>query len=87
MLIGGGRNHRMGLFDMVMIKDNHISTAGGVKNALRCVDLYLAEKNVHMPVEVEFLIFVVFLPCIIGLGNIHQFRSMCQLDNEVLPVI
>ena len=33
----------MGLFDMVMIKDNHISIAGGVKNALRSVDLYLEE--------------------------------------------
>ncbi|CAL5371769.1 unnamed protein product [Camellia sinensis] len=34
VLIGGGRNHIMGLFDMVMIKDNHILVAGGVKDAL-----------------------------------------------------
>lgn len=53
VLIGGGRNHRMGLFDMVMIKDNHISIAGGVKNALRSVDLYLEENHLHMGVEVE----------------------------------
>ncbi|KAK3040727.1 hypothetical protein RJ639_029249 [Escallonia herrerae] len=38
VLIGGGRNHRMGLFDMVMIKDSHISVAGGVTNALKSVD-------------------------------------------------
>lgn len=55
MLIGGGQNHRMGLFDMVMIKDNHISIAGGVTNALKSVDLYLATNNIQMGVEVVFL--------------------------------
>lgn len=52
VLIGGGRNHRMGLFDMVMIKDNHISTAGGVTNALKAVDLYLEKNNLQLEVEV-----------------------------------
>lgn len=42
----------MGLFDMVMIKDNHISAAGGVTNALRAVDLYLEQKNLKVEVEV-----------------------------------
>lgn len=55
VLIGGGRNHRMGLFDMVMIKDNHISIAGGVTNALKSVDQYLASNNIQMGVEVVFL--------------------------------
>ncbi|CAL9755754.1 unnamed protein product [Musa acuminata subsp. burmannicoides] len=53
VLIGGGKNHRLGLFDMVMIKDNHISIAGGVMNALKSVDQYLQQKNLEMPVEVE----------------------------------
>ncbi|GMP76610.1 hypothetical protein CsSME_00033215 [Camellia sinensis var. sinensis] len=44
----------MHLFDMVMIKDNHISVAGGVKDALRSVDLYLEQNNLHMGVEVIF---------------------------------
>lgn len=44
----------MGLFDMVMIKDNHISIAGGVQNSLRSVDIYLEENNLHMGVEVVF---------------------------------
>lgn len=52
MLIGGGRNHRMGLFDMVMIKDNHISAARGIINAVRSVDQYLEENNLQMEVEV-----------------------------------
>ena len=57
VLIGGGQNHRMGLFDMVMIKDNHISIAGGVTNALKSVDQYLASNNIQMGVEVIFLHF------------------------------
>ncbi|XP_042988723.1 nicotinate-nucleotide pyrophosphorylase [carboxylating], chloroplastic-like [Carya illinoinensis] len=52
VLIGGERNRRMGLFNMVLIKDNHISIAGGIKNAIKSVDLYLEQKNLQMEVEV-----------------------------------
>ncbi|WCJ33530.1 Nicotinate-nucleotide pyrophosphorylase [carboxylating] chloroplastic [Euphorbia peplus] len=51
VLISGGKNHRMGLFDMVMIKDNHISIAVGIINAIRSVDQYLEQKNLQMEVE------------------------------------
>lgn len=51
----------MGLFDMVMIKDNHISTAGGVTNALRAVDQYLEQKHLQMEVEVVLSLFYTFL--------------------------
>jgi len=44
----------MGLFDMVMIKDNHISAAGGVTGALKAVDLYLEQNSLQMEVEVVF---------------------------------
>lgn len=50
----------MGLFDMVMIKDNHISAAGGVTNALKSVDLYLESNNIQMPVEVTTVFFFLF---------------------------
>uniref|UniRef100_A0A5B7BNR7 Quinolinate phosphoribosyl transferase C-terminal domain-containing protein n=1 Tax=Davidia involucrata TaxID=16924 RepID=A0A5B7BNR7_DAVIN len=53
VLIGGGWNHRMGLFDMVLINDNHISVAGGVTAALRSADLYLEQNNLQMGVEIE----------------------------------
>ncbi|XVF02831.1 hypothetical protein REPUB_Repub04eG0208100 [Reevesia pubescens] len=53
VLIGGGRNHRLGLFDMGLIKDNHISIAGGISNALRSVDQYLDRENLQMEVDVE----------------------------------
>lgn len=47
----------MGLFDMVMIKDNHISATGGIVNAIKSVDEYLGQKNLQMEVEVTEKIF------------------------------
>lgn len=53
VLIGGGVNHRFGLFDMMMIKDNHIDYAGGVKNALQRAFSYIDENNLNLKVEIE----------------------------------
>lgn len=50
---GGGVNHRIGLYDMVMIKDNHIDFAGGVAPAIQNVKKYLAEKSKDLKIEVE----------------------------------
>lgn len=51
--IGGGQNHRMGLFDMVMLKDNHIDFAGGIGEALGRVKEYLQRLGKNLPIEVE----------------------------------
>lgn len=51
--IGGGENHRIGLFDMILLKDNHIDFAGGVGNAVRGAKEYLAAKGKSIPIEVE----------------------------------
>lgn len=51
--IGGGINHRMGLFDMIMLKDNHIDFAGSVAEALDRTDNYLKQNNLELPVIVE----------------------------------
>jgi nicotinate-nucleotide pyrophosphorylase (carboxylating) len=51
--IGGGVNHRFGLFDMILIKDNHVDYAGGIKNALFAAQKYLKDKNLHLPIEIE----------------------------------
>lgn len=51
--IGGGHNHRMGLYDMIMLKDNHIDFAGGLKNALEKTNRYLKEKNKSLRIEIE----------------------------------
>ena len=51
--IGGGENHRMGLFDMILLKDNHIDFAGGIEKAIRRVRDYLAERDRQLPIECE----------------------------------
>ena len=51
--MGGGANHRMGLYDMVMIKDNHIDQCGSITLAVRRVEEYLASKNLTLKIEVE----------------------------------
>ena len=51
--IGGGENHRMGLFDMILLKDNHIDFAGGIRSAIRGAREYLAAKGKTIPIECE----------------------------------
>lgn len=50
---GGGHNHRMGLYDMIMIKDNHVDFAGGIRQAIEAVHRYLAEKSLTLNIEIE----------------------------------
>jgi nicotinate-nucleotide pyrophosphorylase (carboxylating) len=51
--IGGGHNHRMGLYDMIMLKDNHIDYAGGIENAIGQTKKYLLNNNLNLKVEIE----------------------------------
>jgi nicotinate-nucleotide pyrophosphorylase (carboxylating) len=51
--IGGGINHRFGLYDMVMIKDNHIDFAGGIEAALQKTKQYLENNNKNLAIEIE----------------------------------
>jgi nicotinate-nucleotide pyrophosphorylase (carboxylating) len=51
--IGGGMNHRMGLFDMIMLKDNHIDYAGGIERAIISAKEYLKKNNLNLKVEIE----------------------------------
>jgi nicotinate-nucleotide pyrophosphorylase (carboxylating) len=50
---GGGQNHRMGLYDMIMIKDNHVDFAGGISKAINSVNSYLKEKGKELKIEIE----------------------------------
>jgi len=50
---GGGGNHRMGLYDMIMIKDNHIDFAGGISQAIDRVHAFMKERNLNLQVEIE----------------------------------
>ena len=51
--IGGGENHRMGLFDMILLKDNHIDFAGGIRQAVEGAKKYLQERGKNIPIECE----------------------------------
>ncbi|MDX5438772.1 MAG: carboxylating nicotinate-nucleotide diphosphorylase [Pontibacter sp.] len=53
VVIGGGQNHRFGLYDMVMLKDNHVDYAGGVREAITATHKYLQEKGKNLKIEVE----------------------------------
>jgi nicotinate-nucleotide pyrophosphorylase (carboxylating) len=50
---GGGVNHRFGLYDTILIKDNHVDYAGGITQAIKATHLYLQEKNLSIPIVVE----------------------------------
>ncbi len=76
--IGGGINHRFGLYDMIMLKDNHIDYAGGIVQAIEKAHAYLQEKALPLLIEVETRsLDDVALVCSMGKGKV--FRVM--LDN------
>jgi len=51
--IGGGENHRYGLYDMILLKDNHVDYAGGIKNAIESTQKYLKNLNKDLKIEIE----------------------------------
>ena len=51
--IGGGVNHRFGLYDMILIKDNHVDYAGGISNAIGAAKSYLINNNLNIQIEIE----------------------------------
>ena len=74
--MGGGMNHRMGLYDMVMIKDNHIDFAGGIDRAINRVNDYLKEKGKDLKIEIEVRDFDE-LNQVLKVGKVHRI----MLDN------
>ncbi|KAG0452719.1 hypothetical protein HPP92_025383 [Vanilla planifolia] len=86
VLIGGGKNHRMGLFDMVMIKDNHISISGGVANAIKAVDSYFEQNNLKMPVEIETRTLEEVEEVLDYANQNKTSLTRIMLDNMVIPL-
>lgn len=74
--IGGGENHRIGLYDMIMLKDNHIDYAGGLKNAISKANQYLKEKKLKLKIEVE-LRSIEDVKEVLKIGNVDRV----MLDN------
>jgi len=72
--IGGGKNHRYALYDMIMLKDNHIDAAGGVGEAISKTILYLQENNRHLKIEIE----------VRNMDELEQVLSIGQVDRIML---
>jgi nicotinate-nucleotide pyrophosphorylase (carboxylating) len=76
VLIGGGFNHRMGLYDMIMLKDNHIDYCGGIEQAILKTNQYLKDKNLSLQIEIEAR-SLEDVKTILEVGQIHRI----MLDN------
>jgi nicotinate-nucleotide pyrophosphorylase (carboxylating) len=74
--IGGGENHRFGLYDMIMIKDNHVDFSGGIENAISAAQRYLLKKNKKLKIEIEVRSFEE-LSKVISFGGVDRI----MLDN------
>lgn len=84
--IGGGVNHRFGLYDMVMLKDNHIDFAGGVKNAIQNTLDYLKSKNLNLAIEVEVR-SLNELDEVLDIGQIHRILLDNMLPSDIRQAI
>lgn len=80
--IGGGVNHRIGLYDMILIKDNHVDYAGGIANAIIAANTYLKEKNKNLAIEIEVR-NMEELKQVLAEGNVDRI----MLDNFELPLL
>ncbi len=76
VLIGGGFNHRMGLYDMIMLKDNHIDYCGGIEQAIVKTNQYLKDKNLSLQIEIEARTLE-DVKTILEVGQVHRI----MLDN------
>ncbi len=74
--MGGGLNHRFGLFDMILIKDNHIDFAGGIQQAINATHNYLKNNGLSLKIEIEVRDFEE-LNKVLEIGNVHRI----MLDN------
>ncbi len=74
--IGGGENHRMGLYDMVMLKDNHVDFAGGIEKAINATHKYLKETGKDLKIEIEVR-SLDELQQVLKVGGVHRI----MLDN------
>jgi nicotinate-nucleotide pyrophosphorylase (carboxylating) len=74
--IGGGHNHRMGLYDMIMLKDNHIDYCGGITAAIQKTNSFLEEQQLSLKIEIETR-SLADVEEVLQTGNVHRI----MLDN------
>ena len=82
VVIGGGVNHRIGLYDMILIKDNHVDYAGGIANAIQAANNYLKNNNKNLAIEIEVR-NMDELKQVLAEGNVDRI----MLDNFELPLL
>ena len=78
--IGGGSNHRTGLYDMILVKDNHIDFAGGIPQAVAAVHKYLETNGMNLKIEMEARTLE-DVDCMLRTGGVHRI----MLDNFDIP--
>lgn len=78
--IGGGVNHRIGLFDMILLKDNHVDFSGGIKNAISRCHEYLKKNGLDLKIEIEVRNFDE-LQQVLDCGGVNRI----MLDNFSVP--
>ncbi len=74
--VGGGANHRIGLYDMILIKDNHVDFSGGIEKAIARTQKYLKENNLNLKIEVETRTLDE-VKQVLAIGGVHRI----MLDN------
>jgi nicotinate-nucleotide pyrophosphorylase (carboxylating) len=74
--IGGGNNHRFGLYDMIMLKDNHIDYCGGIEKAINLANDYIENNALHLKIEVETR-SIEDVRKVLAVGKVHRI----MLDN------
>jgi nicotinate-nucleotide pyrophosphorylase (carboxylating) len=82
VIIGGGVNHRIGLYDMILIKDNHVDYAGGIAKAITAANHYLANTKKELDIEIEVR-NLAELSEVLAQGNVNRI----MLDNFELPLL
>lgn len=87
--IGGGVNHRFGLYDMILIKDNHVDYSGGIRQAIENTHLYLEKLNKKLAIEIEVR-NLEELEQVLQIGGVNRilldnfnFNDLCQAVNII----
>ena len=86
VVIGGGVNHRFGLYDMVMLKDNHVDFAGGIKEAIKSTVQYLTKNKPELKIEIEVR-SLAELEEVIEVGQVHRVMLDNMLPSQIKQAI